>query len=134
MPVRLEAIETRDADPQVVSLADGELDVASRAAELCHNIAMSLATQPDQADTLAAKLSDFKTVNTTIRNECEILRVLLVAKYDTPFPELEEITRRPNKAAGGDQSKNAASGPDHPGPRLSLRGPAATANIESRRN
>ena len=115
---KVTAIETRDADPQVVNLAAAASEIAGRAADLFHKIAMSIAVAAeldqadtpasiavaaefDQADTLAKKLSGFKGVNTTILNQCDFLRLVLCRKYETPFPTLEEITRQSDKAIAG---------------------------------
>ena len=102
---KVKAIDTRGADPQLIPLAAGELEMAAGGADLCHKMAMSIATHPDEADALAAKLPGCKEVLAEIRTKYNVLRVILSHKYGRPFPTLEETAGRPVKTARHDKTK-----------------------------
>ncbi len=102
---KVKALDSAEADPDVVILALFEADLAQRFGDACQELSTALATQSDaEVWRGEGNLGRFKEVASDLRTRRDLIRLNLSRKYDRKFPALEETAKDAASGYGRRQS------------------------------
>jgi S1-C subfamily serine protease len=114
---KVRAIDTLNADPEVLNIKVKESEYAQQTANSYHELAMQM-ENPSDLDisvVMEVKLFELKERIEHMRAEREVLRVRLSHKYDKEFPTLEETANETQSASADPPKKNRDVGGDEGG-------------------
>jgi S1-C subfamily serine protease len=111
---KVRAIDTLNADPEVLHIKVSESELAQHTADSYHEVSMAMANLSDIgiAAAMEIKLFALKEITQEMRSSREVLRIRLSHKYDKEFPTLEETATETESASTGPSKKGDASGDD----------------------
>lgn len=98
------ALDTRGADPELITLSLAESVIAKRTADAYHELSMSITSATSENNSLwESRSAAVKQAMSDMRSARDVLRVNLTHKYNKDFPTPEETAKR------GDEDTASAS-------------------------
>ena len=113
---KVRAIDTLNADTEVLHIKVAESELAQETADTCHQISMSMSDLSDIETAMRAegKLLALKEITQEMRTAREVLRVRLTHKYSKEFPTLEETASNTASADAGEKKHGEGDDGDKP--------------------